>query len=550
MDLSPRLRAVCDLDVAEMREYGGRHEYDGKPQDLSPEGVRAGLARLAAARAGSEGLADPHDEAQLAAAEDLKSVAFGGLELHRRNPIVHLVELDLACYEKEFAPAEDRAAARAEHLAAWPRVADAAVDSLDMMSSPVAQALLDATRGLAAGLSAGPGGDGEAGGDVEEAVREAALAAHARLVAHMERAAAEGDPDAALGSAGLAALMSSAEALPVDVGRLAEQADGERDRLHALLADGCARVAPDRPPLDVARELVREHPDAAGVMDAARLWTQRAIDFTRDHDLVPYHDGVCLVGPAPASRRWAMAMMSPTAPGEPEGPSWFHITPPDESWPERQQQEWLEVFSDTTLPGIAVHEVAPGHFSHGRALRQLTSDVRSILQSSAFVEGWAHYAEELCVEEGFGADDPRIAIGIWLEALVRVTRLACAIGVHTAGMTVAEAARRFEADTHLSGPAALSEARRATFDPTYGRYTWGKLEILKLRERARKDWGPGFTLQRFHKALMDLGSPALGLLGTAIEGGSGGMGSSQGGSGGMGPPSRNRGEFRGVVPPD
>jgi uncharacterized protein (DUF885 family) len=78
-------------------------------------------------------------------------------------------------------------------------------------------------------------------------------------------------------------------------------------------------------------------------------------------------------------------------------------------------------------------------------------------------------------------------------------------------------ARRFEADTHLSGPAALSEARRATFDPTYGRYTWGKLEILKLRERARKQWGAAFTLQRFHKALLDLGSPPLGLLGTAVE---------------------------------
>jgi hypothetical protein len=394
------------------------------------------------------------------------------------------------------------------------------------VSSPVAEALLGAVRGLAVGLTPGPGGAAQEGGardcggtgdGVDDAVLEAALAAHARLVAHVERAAAEGDPDPALGGPALASLMSSSEALPVDLGRLADQADAERDRLHALLADGCARVAPGRPTLDVARKLVRDHPDGAGVIDAARLWTQRVIEFTREHDLVPYHDGICLVGPSPESRRWAMAMMTPAAPGEPEAPSWFHITPPEESWPEQEKEEWLEVFSDTTLPGIAVHEVAPGHFSHGRALRRLTSQVRRTVHSSAFIEGWAHYAEELCVEEGFRADDPRIAIGIWLEALVRVTRLACAIGVHTAGMTVAEAARRFEADTHLSGPAALSEARRATFDPTYGRYTWGKLEIRKLRERARKDWGPGFTLQRFHKALMDLGSPALGLLGTAVD---------------------------------
>ncbi len=511
---------MCDLDVAEMREYSGRHEYDGKPQDLSPAGVRAGLGRLAQARAAGEPAADPHDEAQLAAAEEQKRVVYAELELHRRNPLLHLGELDLACYDRDYAPQADRDAARAEHLAAWPRVADAAIESLDQVSAPVARALLRAVRGLGAGLSAGPAGSGSSSGSgsgAGEAVREAATAALARLVAHVERAAANGDPDPALGGSGLTALMSSAEAMPVDLNRLAEQADAERDRLHILLADGCARLEPGQPALDVARELVRDHPDGAGVIDTARLWTERAIRFTRERDLVPYHDGVCLVGPAPESRRWAMAMLSWAAPGEPEGPSWFHITPPDESWPEREQEEWLEVFSATTLPGIAVHEVAPGHFSHGRAMRRLTSEVRCNLHSSAFIEGWAHYAEELCVEEGFGADDPRIAIGIWLEALVRVTRLACAIGVHTAGMSVQDAARRFEADTHLSGPAALSEASRATFDPTYGRYTWGKLELLKLRERAKKDWGADFTLPRFHKALLDLGSPALGLLGTAVD---------------------------------
>jgi len=509
MDLSPRVRAVCDLDVSEVREYAGRHEYDGKPQDLSPAGVRAGLARLAAARRGGARLADAHDEAHLSAAEEHKRVSYGELELHRRNPIRHLAELDLACYDREYAAKEDRDAARAEHLAAWPRVADAAIAALDQVSGPVAEALLGGIRGLATGLAARPGA-------AEQAVA-AARAAHARLVAHVEHAAAAGDPDPALGGSGLAALMSSAEAMPVDLGRLTEQADAERDRLHALLADGCARIDPRRPALEVARDLVRDHPDGAGVIDAARLWTERVMEFTRDHDLVPYHDGVCLVGLAPESRRWAMAMMSWAAPGEPEGPSWYHITPPEDSWPKREKEGWLKVFSHTTLPGITAHEVAPGHFSHGRAMRHLTSDVRRTLQSSAFIEGWAHYAEELCVEEGFGADDPRIGVGVWLEALVRVTRLACAIGVHTAGMTISDAARRFQADTHLSGPAALSEARRATFDPTYGRYTWGKLEILKLREQARKTWGTGFTLQRFHKAMLDLGSPPLGLLGTAVD---------------------------------
>src|SRR6266567_3085758 len=506
-NLNPRLRAVCDLNIAEMREYSGRHEYDGLIQDLSLAGVREGLGLLAAATAAGPRLDDPHDEAQLATFEEYARVSLGELELHRSSPGLHLAAMDLACYDRDYAPAQDRDRARLAHLAAWPQAADAAIDALDQVSAPVATALAAAIRGLGAGIPA----------TADDTAREAALAALARLVAHVDAAAAHGDPDAALGSAGLTAIMSSAEGMQVDLGRLGQRADAERDRLSGLLAESCARVDPGRPPLAVARDLVRDHPDADGVIDAARYWTGRVVEFTKDRDLVPYQDGECLVGLAPESRRWAMAMMSPAGPGEPEGPSWYHITPPDPSWPEQERQEWLEVFSATTLPSITAHEVAPGHFSHGRAIRHAATEVRRTLHSNAFVEGWAHYAEELCVEEGFCADDPRFAIGVWLEALVRVTRLACAIGLHTAGMTVQDGARRFEADTHLAGPAALSEARRATFDPTYGRYTWGKLEILDLRERARKAWGAGFSLRRFHTAMLSLGSPPLGLLGTAVE---------------------------------
>jgi len=455
-DLAPRLRAVCDLDLAEAREYSGRHEYDGTIQDLSPDGVRKSLAALAEAASSGTALEDPHDEAHLATFEDRARVVYGELELYRRNPLIHLGGLDLACYDRDYAPQEDRDRARLAQLAAWPQAVDAAVTALDQVSAPVATALASGIEGLAGGIPAGAPAE----------LVAAARAAHARLAAR--------------------------------------------------LAESCARIDPGRPALTVARELVRDHPGPDGVLDAARHWTEQAIAFTRERDLVPYHDGECLVGLAPESRRWAMAMMSPAAPGEPEGPSWYYITPPDASWPQQEQEEWLEVFSATTLPGITVHEVAPGHFSHGRALRHAPTDVRRTLHSAAFIEGWAHYAEELCVEEGFAAGDPRFEIGVWLEALVRITRLACAIGVHSAGMTVEEGAARFEADTHLAGPAALSEARRATFDPTYGRYTWGKLEILKLRDEARQAWGAGFTLNRFHASLLSLGSPPLGLMGTAI----------------------------------
>jgi hypothetical protein len=517
--MNQRLQALCDLSMATAREYVGRHEYDGRVEDLSPEGVRAGLARL-----GGPPVEDPHDEAQLAAFERLVRLELGELELHRSNPLYHIAALDVSSYDRDYAPAAERAEARRRHLAAWPDGVDAAVASLDRVAAPVAEALLPAARGLAAGLDGpgAPGGSGEPQGGApvgrDDPVAERALAAHGRLVAHLEAAAANGRRDTALGRGALERLLGTGEALEVDLGRLEERADAERDRLRAMLEEACGRLQPGRPAVEVVAGLLDDHPDAGGVLREAQAVTAESIAFTLERGLVPGLDGECLVAPAPPSRRWALAMMSWAAPYERDAPSRYYISPPEPDWPAREQDDWLKVFSRTTLPAITVHEVAPGHFAHGRRLRQLSSDVRRTLHSPAFVEGWAHYGEEVCIEEGFRADDPRFAAGVALEALQRVTRLAVSIGIHAGTLTVADGTARFEADAFCFGSAARAEAARATFDPTYGRYTLGKLEILRLRDRARARWGAGYTPARFHDALLRLGSPPLGLMADALEG--------------------------------
>ncbi len=110
-------------------------------QDLSPDGVRRSLAALAEAAKSGDPLEDAHDEAHLAAFEDRARVVYGELELHRRNPLIHLAGLDLACYDRDYAPEADRDQARLAQLAAWPQAIDAAVAALDQVSAPVATAL-------------------------------------------------------------------------------------------------------------------------------------------------------------------------------------------------------------------------------------------------------------------------------------------------------------------------------------------------------------------------------------------------------------------------
>jgi Bacterial protein of unknown function (DUF885) len=500
--VNPRIRAVWETDIPTIREFAGVHEFDGVVADLSPAGVEAQLRRLGPSDPGDR-LEDPHDERHLRAFEQGCHTVVEVAETHRWNPLPHLANLDLSCYDREYAPADERRRARNAHLAGWPAAIDASLESLEAVPAPVAVGLLPAARGLAQGV---------------EPDETAALDAHGRLLARLEEAAANGTPDVSLGPSVLARLLGDREDLPVDLGRLESRADQEGERLRALLLEQCERLSPGVPPAALIPQLLQDHPDDEGVYPAARALIDEATAFTVEHDLLPDPGGECLVEPAPPSRRWAVAMMSWTAPYEAEAPARFYVNPPDPSWDDQEKEEWRSIFSATTLPSVTVHEVTPGHFGHGRMLRQFAvGDVRRSLFSTAFVEGWAHYVEEVMVEAGFRLDDPRFAIGVYVEALLRVTRLTAALGVHRGSMSVEEATRRFETDAYLRGPAARAEAVRATFDPTYGRYTWGKLEIMGLRDEAIATWGSRFSLRRFHERLLVLGAPPLGTMGDALD---------------------------------
>jgi hypothetical protein len=493
-----RVRAAVELGLADAREYAGLHEYDGVLQDLSPDGVAGAIGRL-----GDGPLpTDPFDAAVLDVYEDGLRARYVEALNHRRDPLVHVGAMDLACYDRAYAPADDRARAKERHLRQWPDAVDNAITALDRVPAPIATASLGSVRGLAAGVD-----------------DPAALAALRRFVEHVESAVRDGDPSSALGPDLFLRLLGAGEGATFDLTALTTTAERETARLREILAEAVERHAPGERPADVVPVLMRDHEvTAAGVMAEARALIDEVTTFAVERDLIGDPGGVCEVGPAPASRAYAQAMMSWSAPYEADAPSWYYIVPPDPSWSAEETEEWLAVFSRTSLPAITVHEVTPGHYAHGRALRAVTSDVRRSLSSAAFVEGWAHYAEELYAEEQFRAGDPLYVIGMCVEALLRATRLACSIGLHTGGMTVEDATARFEDAAFLRGTAARGEARRGTYDPTYGRYTLGKLEIRRVRELAGATWQGDYTHRRFHDSLLALGMPPIGLLERAVLG--------------------------------
>ncbi len=162
---------------------------------------------------------------------------------------------------------------------------------------------------------------------------------------------------------------------------------------------------------------------------------------------------------------------------------------------------------------MSAHEVYPGHFTNFALDRHLPLTLsEKLLTATSFVEGWAHYGEQMMVDEGWGGGDPRVRLMQLREAIWRNARYVAGVKLHTQGMTVAQATRFFQTEAFLDPANARAEARRGTQDATYGYYTLGKLEILKLRADYRKKLGSAFTLARFHHDLLQYGDPAIPLL--------------------------------------
>ena len=148
------------------------------------------------------------------------------------------------------------------------------------------------------------------------------------------------------------------------------------------------------------------------------------------------------------------------------------------------------MFSRHALPAVTAHEVAPGHFAHGRALRRAPGEVRQSLFGSPSPRGGRTTARNSCSRWVSATEIARYQIGVALEALVRLTPAVVRDRTAHRRMTVETTGRSFQS-TGVAVPSRspVRSAGRGTFDPAYGMYTWGKWLILDAREAAKAAWG-------------------------------------------------------------
>jgi hypothetical protein len=499
----------------------GLHEYDGKIDDYSPKGIAARRAELERWKAYLDGV-DP----RRLGADDALDLALVKLELAQE--LFHLDDTDdwekrPMYYEelfsidgylnRDYAPLDARAAAVLSHAEKALKQTRYVTENLvGPMSKPVLETAILIYRGYADYLS----GDATKilSGVADKKLRADVLAAVAALSKEAARIAdtlertelPRGDDSHVLGPERYAKLLEVQEALHMPIAELEKMGEDDLAKNRKAYEALAAKVTPKRPP---ASELLA---------DATKL-TSDAKAFILEHHLAtipgdePGPGGAprLQVKETPAFMRYNSAFLDAPGPFDnPELAAFFYITPPDPKWSAKEQEEYIMPFG--TLQSTSVHEVYPGHYLHSLFLRRAPTKVERALASYSFTEGWAHYGEQMMLDEGFGADDPENRLGQLGDALLRDCRVVVSIGIHTKGMAVEQAKRRFMDDCKQDEASAREQAVRGTFDPGYFAYTLGKLQIIALRDEAKAKLGARFDLGKFHDALLAHGAPPVPLI--------------------------------------
>jgi len=198
--------------------------------------------------------------------------------------------------------------------------------------------------------------------------------------------------------------------------------------------------------------------------------------------------------------------------------AFFNVTLPEPNWTAQHVEEHMAAFNRGTVISTAIHEVYGGHYVQFLWVKNAPSKVRKLLGCSSNAEGWAHYNEQMMLEQGYGHGDLKLKLGQLQDALLRNARYIAGIEMHTGKMTYDQAIDFFVKEGYQTRANGEREVKRGTADPTYLYYTLGKLEILKLRDDYKQMKGKQFSLEEFHNSFLKQGFPPIRIVRRAMLG--------------------------------
>jgi hypothetical protein len=282
-----------------------------------------------------------------------------------------------------------------------------------------------------------------------------------------------------------------------------------------------ARIDPKRTPQDILHDLEKDHPPADRLLQTFRDVLGGLRQYIVDHKIVTIPSTVPpIVEETPPFMR-ALTFASMDTPGPYEKvakEAFFNVTLPEANWSREQVEEHMASFNRGTIISTAIHEVYPGHYVQFLWVQRAPSKVRKLIGCGTNAEGYAHYTEQIMLDEGYGAGDLKLRLGQLQDALLRNARYIVGIEMHTGKMSFEQGVEFFMKEGYQTHANSERETKRGTSDPTYLVYTLGKLEILKLREDYKKQRGANFSLLEFHDKFLAQGFPPIKIIRRAMLG--------------------------------
>jgi uncharacterized protein (DUF885 family) len=523
----------------------GRHEYDSQLEDYSAAAVQEEVAALHAYEKKIAAIDPSALDAPVAGDRDILLANIRSelliLEVIRpweKNPDNYSSGITNSAFvimERPYAPANNRLRAVVEREKLMPQVLLEARKNLKNPPKIYTEIALEQIDGdvsffqndVPSAFFSGPDVATDAAAKADFARTNAAVIAALKSYGEWMKTdlLPRSNGDFRLGADTFQKKLSYDEMVDIPLDRLLAIAMDDLHKNQAEFARIAKEVDPAKTPQEVLAELATIHPAPDQLLNAFHGTFDSLIAFIREHHIITVPSDVqpTLEETPPFMRATTFASMDPPGPFETHSTkAYFNVTLPEKDWTPQHVAEHMASFNVGTIISTSVHEAYPGHYVQFLWMPKFSSSIRKILGANTNIEGWAHYCEQMMLDQGYDAPGlgatpeqvrqaKLIRLGQLQDALLRDARFVNSIKLHTGQgepggkWTIDQAVDFFVKEGYQSKSVGLVETKRGTADATYLYYTLGKLEIMKLREDYKKKKGAAFTIQDFHDNFMRQG---------------------------------------------
>ena len=509
----------------------GFHQYDSKFEDRSRRRIEARIVELRTFLARLQAM----DSSKLSFDDAIDAQALEGqirgflldqdtIRTWERNPMGYAGLPGGAAdslIKRSFAPPAERLRSLVARLKVMPPIYDAAKANLVNPPKEFTDLAIRLSKGSVGYFSGTVATWAKDAAGSDAALKKEFDDANARVVAATRDFAAWLEKDLlprskgsyAIGAPNFLAKMKYDEGVEIPLAELLAKGQAQLAKDYAAFVETAKRIDPSKTPAQVMKSLSDEHPKPETLISSVARSVEDARRYLVEKDLVTIPSEVRpkVTETPPFARSGSFASMdTPGAYETKATEAFYYVTPVEPEWDAKHQEEHLRLYNPYVVSIIDVHEVWPGHYLQFLYAPRFPTKTRKLVFCGTNAEGWAHYGEQMMVDEGFGGGDPKYRLAQLQEALLRDCRYVVGIQLHTQGMSVEDGAKVFVEKGFQEPANAYEEARRGAYNPTYLYYTLGKIQIQELRDeyRAKK----GASLKQFHDAFVAQGGLPIALV--------------------------------------